>query len=83
MGVANPVELVQRADHLMQQGQWSDAEVLLIEAWRLAQQTTDHALRGDVAFRIAATYRLGGRDERARHFDLQAFRFQQSAFGLD
>jgi hypothetical protein len=81
MGVEDPVELGRRAEHLMTMGRRPDAEILLIEAWRLAQ-SADDAVRGDVAFRIAATYRWGGRFERARQFDREAYRFQQQACGL-
>lgn len=83
MSVEDPIELVRRAEHLMTLGRRPDAEILLIEAWRLAQQTADDAVRGDVAFRIAATYRWGGSFERAKQFDREAYRFQQQAFGLE
>lgn len=82
MSVEDPQVLVRRAEDLMAEGRRPDAEILLIEAWRLAQQVGDDAVRGDIAFRIAATYRLGGHVNRAREFDIEAVRFQRSAFGL-
>lgn len=82
MSVDDPVDLVRRAEHLMQQGCSEDAEILLIEAWRLAQAAKDAAVCGDVAFRIAATYRMNGSADIARRFDHEAFRFQRQAYGL-
>jgi hypothetical protein len=79
MSVDDPVALVRRADDLMMRGRRPDAEILLIEAWRLAQLASEHAVRGDVAFRIAATYRIGGCFDRAKHFDAESARFQQMA----
>lgn len=82
MTVDDPLALIHRAEDLMEEGRRADAEMLLIEAWRLAQRAADHAVRGDVAFRIAATYRLSGSLERAREFDVESYRFQQMACGL-
>jgi len=82
MSVDDPVALVRKADDLMAQGCRPDAEILLIEAWRLAQLAADDAVRGDVAFRIAATYRVGGSFDQARQFDAAAARFQQMAYGI-
>lgn len=82
MGVDDPRVLVRRAEDLMAEGRRPDAEILLIEAWRLAQQATDDLLRGDIAFRIAATYRMAGHANRARKFDIEAARCQHVAFGL-
>jgi hypothetical protein len=82
MSVKDPQVLVRRAEDLMAEGRRPDAEILLIEAWRLAQQAGDDAVRGDIAFRIAATYRIAGHVNRARQFDIEAVRFQRNAFGL-
>jgi len=82
MGVEDPRVLVRRAEDLMAEGARSDAEILLIEAWRLAQELGDEAARGDIAFRIAATFRMAGRVNRARKFDIEAARLQRIAFGL-
>lgn len=82
MSVDDPLELIRRAEALMEEGRPADAEMLLIEAWRLAQRAADHAVCGDVAFRIAATYRLSGSLARAREFDFESYRFQQMACGL-
>ncbi|MGD8330644.1 MAG: hypothetical protein PVJ49_14520 [Acidobacteriota bacterium] len=82
MSAEDPQMLVRHAENLMTQGRRPDAEILLIEAWRLAQEAGDDAMCGDIAFRIAATYRLGGHFNRAREFDIEAVRFQRNAFGL-
>ena len=82
MNVDNPNELVRRARYLVHEGRYHDAEILLMEAWRLAGARKDHAIMGDVAFRIAATYRDYGFTQEAKRFDIEAYRFQHLAFGL-
>ena len=82
MSIDDPVDLVRRAELLMRQGRGEDAEVLLIEAWRLARAAAEPAVCGDVAFRIAATYRMSGSSDVARRFDREAYRFQRRAYGL-
>ena len=82
MTVDNPVELVERAGTLVRENRFCDAEALLSEAWRLAEEGSDDWARGDIAFRIAATYRERGRLDDARRFYVEAARWQRRAFGL-
>lgn len=82
MSIDDPVDLVRRAELLVRQGRSGDAEILLGEAWRLARAAKEPAVCGDVAFRIAATYRMDGSSDIARRFDREAFRFQRRAYGL-